>query len=45
MGNFKAFFYQGFASMFGASLKKEYHPDDEDALIERIIIQIDNGQL
>jgi phosphate starvation-inducible membrane PsiE len=45
MGSFKAFFYQGFAAMFGASLKKEYHPDDEDALIERIIIQIDNGQL
>jgi hypothetical protein len=45
MGSFKAFFYQSFASMFGASLKKEYHPDDEDQLIERIIIQIDNGQL
>jgi hypothetical protein len=45
MGSFKAFFYQSFAAMFGASLKKEYHPDDEDALIERIIIQIDNGQL
>ena len=45
MGSFKAFFYQSFAAMFGASLKKEYHPDEEDQLIERIIIQIDNGQL
>jgi hypothetical protein len=45
MGSFKAFFYQGFAAMFGASLKKEYHPEDEDQLIENIIIQIDNGQL
>jgi hypothetical protein len=45
MGSFKAFFYQSFAAMFGASLKKEYHPDNEDQLIENIIIQIDNGQL
>lgn len=45
LGPFKAGFYQAFASIFGASLKKEYHPEDEDAMIERIIVLIENGQL
>ena len=45
MGPFKAGFYQTFAALFGASLKKEYHPEDEDKLIERIILLVDNGQL
>ena len=45
LGPFKAGFYQAFAAIFGASLKKEYHPEDEDAMIERIIILIENGQL
>ena len=45
LGPFKAGFYQAFAAIFGASLKKEYHPEDEDALIERIIILVENGQL
>ena len=30
MGPFKAGFYQTFAALFGASLKKEYHPEGED---------------
>ena len=45
LGPFKAGFYQAFAAIFGASLKKEYHPEDEDALVERIIILVENGQL
>ena len=45
MGPFKAGFYQAFASLFGASLKKKYHPDDEDKMIERIVLQVENGQL
>lgn len=45
MGNFKANFYQTFAALFGASLKKEYDPEIEDAEIEEIIFWIDNGAL
>ena len=45
LGPFKAGFYQAFAAIFGASLKKEYHPEGEDALIERIALQVENGQL
>ena len=45
MGPFKAGFYQTFAAVFGASLKKEYQPQDEDQMVERIIILVENGQL
>ena len=45
MGSLKANFYQTFAALFGASLKKEYDPDIEDAEIEEIIFWIDNGAL
>lgn len=45
MGPFKAGFYQTFAALFGASLKKEYHPEDEDYMVERVIILVENGQL
>ena len=47
IGGFKAKFYQTFASLFGASLKKEYDPDndEEDAMIEEIIWMIDNDML
>lgn len=45
MGPFKAGFYQTFAALFGASLKKEYHPEDDDKLIERIAVLVENGQL
>lgn len=45
LGPFKAGFYQAFAALFGASLKKEYHPEDEDALTERIILLVESGQL
>ena len=45
MGPFKAVFYQSFASMFGASLKKSYDPTGEDSLIERVVIQVLEGEL
>lgn len=45
LGPFKAGFYQAFAAIFGASLKKEYHPEDKDALIEQIVLQVESGQL
>lgn len=45
LGPFKAGFYQAFASLFGASLKKEYHPEDEDAMTERVILLVESGQL
>lgn len=45
LGPFKAGFYQAFAALFGASLKKEYHPEGDDQLVERIVILVENGQL
>ena len=45
MGGFKANFYQTFAALFGASLKKEYDPEVKDAELEEIIFWIDNGAL
>ena len=44
-GPAKAAFYQVFAWTFRASLKKEYHPDEEDKLIERVVRQVETGQL
>ena len=45
MGPFKAGFYQTFAALFGASLKKEYDPAGEDKLTERVILLVENGQI
>lgn len=45
MGPFKAGFYQTFAALFGASLKKEYHPEGEDQLTERVVLLVENGQI
>lgn len=45
LGPFKAGFYQAFASLFGASLKKEYHPEGEDAMTERVVLLVESGQL
>lgn len=45
LGSFKARFYQAFASLFGASLKKEYHPEGEDAMTERVILMVESGQI
>ncbi|MBQ3239454.1 MAG: DUF4294 domain-containing protein [Bacteroidaceae bacterium] len=45
MGSFKASFYQAFAALFGASLKRGYDPDGDDAEIEEIIYWVDQGVL
>lgn len=45
MGPFKAGFYQTFAALFGASLKKQYDPTGDDVLTERVILLVENGQL
>ena len=45
LGPTKAAFYQVFAWTFRASLKKEYHPEEEDKLIERVVRQVETGQL
>ncbi len=45
LGPTRAAFYQVFAWTFGASLKKDYRPDDDDKLVERIVQQIETGQL
>lgn len=45
LGPMRAAFYQIFAWTFRASLKKHYDPEGEDAEIERIVRQIEAGQL
>ncbi len=45
-GGFTAFFWQGFARILGANLKEDFNDTkSEDAMINRIIILIENGQL
>lgn len=44
-GSSKATFYQAFAWMFGASLKKEYEPQGKDRLTERVVRLVEAGQL
>ena len=45
LGPFRAGFYQTFAALFCASLKKEYDPTGDDALTERVILLVESGQL
>lgn len=45
LGPAKATFYQIFAWTFRASLKKEYDPENDDKLIERVVLQIEAGLL
>lgn len=45
LGPFRAGFYQTFAALFGASLKKEYDATGDDALTERVILLVESGQL
>ncbi len=45
LGPVRAGFYQAFAWVFGASLKKQYDPKGADRLIERIVLQVEAGQL
>jgi len=44
-GGFKAFFWQGFAKLFGADLKTTYEKDDKDKIVERVILLVESGQL
>jgi hypothetical protein len=45
MGSFKAVFYNTFASLFGASLKKSYDPTGDDWMIEQVVVKVLTGQL
>ena len=45
LGPTRAAFYQIFAWTFRASLKKEYRPEEEDKLIERVVRQVETGQI
>src|SRR5262245_17405382 len=44
-GSLKAFFWQNFALVFGQNLKTRYDPNGEDAVIEGIVRQIEEGKL
>lgn len=44
-GNFKAGFYQSFAWLFGASLKKKYDPEYDDRMVERVAKLVESGSL
>ncbi len=44
-GGFSAFMWQSIARIFGSNLKSEYDSLGDDAMIEHIIILIDNGVL
>lgn len=45
LGPIRAGFYQSFAWIFGASLKKSYDPNGADSITERIVRQVEAGQL
>ena len=45
MGKFKAGCWNAFATLFGASLKKEYDAEVDDRLTERAILLIESGQM
>ena len=45
LGPIRAGFYQSFAWIFGASLKKSYDPNGADRITERIVRQVAAGQL
>jgi hypothetical protein len=45
VGSFKAGVYNAFAGLFGNSLKTKYDPNDKDASIEAIVIQIEQGTI
>lgn len=45
MGPIKATFYNTFAGLFGNNLKTEYDPEGKDKMIERIVVEIQQGTL
>lgn len=45
LGPVKAGFYQAFAWVYGASLTKKYDPNGIDRLTERVVLQVEAGQI
>lgn len=45
MGTAKAWGYNLFAGLFGNSLKKRYNPYDEDRMIERVAVLVEQGAI
>ncbi|MDE7397369.1 MAG: DUF4294 domain-containing protein, partial [Muribaculum sp.] len=47
LGSFRAGFWQTFGRFFGVNLKTHFRPDknEDDALIERVCILVEEGQL
>ena len=45
LGPIRAGFYQAFAALFGASLTKKYDAEGVDRLTERIVRQVEAGQI
>ena len=45
MGTLKAFTYNAFAGIFGNSLKKRYNPYDEDRMVERVAVLVEQGAI
>ncbi|MCH4181544.1 MAG: DUF4294 domain-containing protein [Prevotella sp.] len=45
LGPIRAGFWQAFAWVFGASLEKTYDPNGVDRLTERVVLQVQSGQL
>lgn len=45
LGPVKAGFYQAFAWLYGASLKKQYDPKGKDRLTERVVRMVESGQI
>ena len=45
LGPVKAGFYQAFAWVFGATLKKQYDPQGVDRLTERVVLMVEAGEL
>lgn len=46
-GGFKAFIWQGVAKLYGSDLKYKYDPknNEEDEMIERVVLMIENGEI
>ena len=47
LGTFRAGFWQTFGRFFGVNLKSSYNPDknEEDAIIERVCVMVEQGML
>ena len=45
LGPVRAGFWQAFAWAFGASLTKKYDPNGVDRLTERVVLQVESGQI